>query len=158
MSNPKKYILHILFLIGIIIKCINGILELIGGFVLIFTKSNFIANIVQAIFQHELVQDPTDFIANYFIQASQHLSVSVLLFLAVYLIIHGIVKIGLFLGLWYEKLWAYPLAAVVLSLLIIYQSIRIFAYHSLVLLFLTLLDVVILVLLRFEYRRLKIKN
>lgn len=153
MLKIRKDTLHNLFLIGIIIKCIDGILELIGGFTLLVIKSDSIINIVQTLFQHELVQDPTDLIANYFIQVSHNISVSTLSFAVIYLIIHGSIKIGLFIGLWYKKLWAYPLAAIVLSLLVMYQAIRLFSIHSIILLFLTLVDILIIILLGFEYKR-----
>ena len=151
----KEKTLHDLFKIGIIIKGIDGLLELIGGFILISIKSDSITKIIQSIFQHEIAQDPTDLIANYFIQLSHNLSISTISFAAIYLIIHGSIKIGLFSGLWFKKLWAYPLAGILLSLFVIYQSIRFFNTYSVFLLFLTLVDILIIVLLRFEYKRLK---
>jgi len=151
----KEKALHDLFIIGIIIKGIDGILELIGGIILISIKSNSISKIIQTIFQHEIAQDPTDLIANYFIQLSQTLSISTISFAAIYLIIHGSIKLGLFSGLLYKKLWAYPLAGILLSLFVIYQLIRFSSTHSIFLLFLTLVDILIIVLLRFEYKRLK---
>jgi uncharacterized membrane protein len=151
---PKlKTTLHDLFLIGIIIKGVDGLLELIGGIILLFIKVDFLAKIIEKIFQHELAHDPTDFFANYFMHTSQSITTSMLLFAAIYLIVHGAIKISLFLALWYKKHWAYPVAAVVLSLMIIYQLIRINAHHSIILIFLTLIDMIILVLLRFEYHR-----
>lgn len=152
----KDKILHDLFIIGIIIKAIDGVLELIGGITLSLVKSDLISKIIQTLFQHEIAQDPSDFIANYFVQLSHSLSISIISFAAIYLIIHGSIKLGLFSGLWYKKLWAYPLAGVVLSLFVVYQFIRFFNTHSALLLFLTLIDILILVLLRFEYKRLKI--
>ena len=141
-------------MIGIIIKGIDGILELISGVILFLIKSDLITKIIQTLFQHELVQDPTDIIANYLIHTSQNLTISALSFATIYLIIHGSVKIGLVLGLWYKKLWAYPLVGVILSLFIIYQLIKFFSTHSIILLFLTSIDVLIIILLRFEYKRL----
>lgn len=78
MSSIKKYTFHKLFLIGIIFKGIDGLLELIGGFALVFIKSDFIVQGVNLLFQHEIAQDLTDFIANYFIQASQNISTNAL--------------------------------------------------------------------------------
>lgn len=158
MLKIRKEFLHDIFLIGIFIKGIDGILELIAGIILLITKSNFISNFVQRIFQHELFEDPKDLIANYFVQTSTNISVSLLLFVAIYLIIHGIIKIGIFLGLWYKQAWAYPIAAIVLSLFVIYQSIRLFSNHSIILLFLILVDISIIILLRFEYKRVKHSN
>lgn len=155
MSKIKKEtILHDIFLIGIIIKGIDGFLELIGGMALLFIKSDYIISIVQRIFQHELVQDSTDLIANYVVHTSHTISTDTILFIAMYLLIHGVIKLGLVIGLLSKKLWSYPLAGGVLSLFLIYQIIRIINNHSLILMLFTLIDIIILVLLRFEYKRL----
>ncbi|WP_292471184.1 DUF2127 domain-containing protein [Methanolobus sp.] len=155
LKNRKENIIHDIFIIGIIIKGIDGLLELIGGFILISSKSDTISKIIQTIFKHEIAQDPTDLLANYFIQLSNNLSISTISFAAIYLIIHGSIKIGLFSGLWYKKLWTYPLAGILLSFFVMYQLIRFFNTHSILLLFLTLVDILIIILLRFEYKRLK---
>ncbi len=155
LKNKKEKILHDVFVIGITIKGIDGLLELIGGVILVFIKSDSISKMIQTLFQHEIAQDPTDFIANYFIQSAQNLSLNTISFAAIYLIIHGSIKIGLFAGLWYKKLWAYPLAGIIMSLFVTYQLMRFFNTHSLFLLFLTIIDILVIVLLRFEYKRLK---
>ena len=155
MSDIKRgNILHDIFIIGVIVEGIDGILEFIGGIALIFVKSNFIINITRKIFQHEIVQDPTDLISNYLIRISQHISPDVLLFIAIYFIIHGIIKIGLVVGLWLKKLWAYPLAGIILTLFVIYQIVRLLNTHSPILIFSILIDILILILLKSEYKRL----
>ena len=60
---------------------------------------------------------------------------------------------GLVIALWMKKLWAYPLTGIVIVLFALYQVYLLVVTHSLFQLFLTILDVVILLLLRFEYRR-----
>ncbi|MFH0869882.1 MAG: DUF2127 domain-containing protein [archaeon] len=154
MSKIKEETLHNLFLIGLVIKGIDGILELIGGIALAFARTDAMASLVQRIFHHELLHDPTDIFANYFINASEHMSLSIMSFASIYLIAHGLIKLGLFSGLWYKKVWVYPLAGIVLSLLVAYQLIRFFGTHSVMLLSLTLVDIMIIILLRFEYKRL----
>lgn len=151
-----KNLLHKTFIVGIFIKGIDGVIELIVGIILFFVQTNFVVNIVQKIFRHELIQDPADFIANFSVQTIQNLSASTLSFIAVYFMIYGFVKISLFWGLWNKKLWVYPTAGIILFLSILYQFFRIFHTQSKVLIFLTLIDVLILILLRFEYKRLKI--
>ncbi len=155
VTMKKDKILHYLFITSIIFKIIDGILEFIGGVALLFIKSDQIVNLVRIIFQHELVQDPTDLLANFLILASRHLTSGSLSFASVYLIIHGIIKIALVTALLLKKSWAYPVAGIVLSIFVIYQFIRFFNTHSLVLLFLTMIDIVIIILLRSEYRRVK---
>lgn len=154
MILPKKdTILHDSFVVGITIRGIYGLLELIGGIILFFRGSEPVVRIVAALFRHELAHDPTDMIANYSVNASQHLSQSTIEFLAIYLLIQGIVKVGLVTALWLKKVWAYPLAGVVLTVLVVYQIIRLFKTHSKLLFFFTLLDIMILALLHSEYGR-----
>ncbi|MEJ2054540.1 MAG: DUF2127 domain-containing protein [Calditrichaceae bacterium] len=155
IKKNKAKILHNLFITGIIIKAIDGILELTGGIILISIKADTIVKIIHTIFKHEISEDPTDFMANYFIHLANNLSMNTIVFTAIYLILHGAVKIGLFLGLWYKKLWVYPLAGILLSIFIIYQLIRYFHTHSFILLLLIVVDIVIVILLRFEYNRIR---
>jgi uncharacterized membrane protein len=156
MPNAKKdKIWHNIFIIGIAIKGIDGVLELIGGILLLFVKSDLLANIVRELFRHELAQDPTDLIANYLIHESQYITPNFLSFASLYLIIHGFIKISIAAGLWAKKLWAYNLAGFALALFVLYQTARFINTLSVVLLFLTLIDAIILILLRLEYNRAK---
>jgi uncharacterized membrane protein len=150
----KGKILHDLFRVSIAIKGIDGILEFISGISLMFIKSDFLSNIVQLLFQHELVQDPTDLVANLLIKSTQHLSTGTISFAAFYLIIHGLIKIGIVTSLLFRKLWAYPLGGVVLFIFVVYQVLRVLKTHSLILIFLTAIDILIIALLRSEYKRL----
>ena len=155
MNPPNKKSLHEIFTLGIIIKGIDGIFQIIAGLTLLIAKSDSISKFIQTIFQHEITQDPTDFIANYFLHLSQNLSISTISFLAVYLIINGSIKLILSSSLWFKKLWAYPLAAILLSLFVIYQITKFIATNSAILLILILLDISIIILLRFEYNKTK---
>jgi len=155
MKDKKKEFMHRLFRVSIFIKGIDGILEFIGSLILFFVSSSLITNFVETIFQHELTQDPTDLIANYLINTSLNISLSTQLFAAIYLFIHGVTKIGIVLSLWYNKLRSYPLAGFILFLFVVYQIFRLIKTPSLILLFLTIIDIIILLLLGFEYKRLK---
>jgi len=152
--NVKK-IEHTIYRTVVAIKGIDGILELIGSFFVSVFSSRFIYRIVQIVFNHELATDPDDYIANYLLQASQSLSLGRKFFVAFYLFIHGVIKIGLVYALLSKNARLYIVAGGVLGLLVIYQIIRFSFTHSLVLLALTLLDIVILLLIHNEYRRVK---
>ncbi len=155
MLKRTGNILHDFFLIGIAIKGFDGLVELLSGIVLLFIKSDWISSFIQMLFRKELIQDPTDAIAIYFVHISHHIPTGTILFISLYLIIRGAIKIGLVLGLWYKKLWVYPVSAVVLLLLIFFQIVSFLNNHSVILAFLTVVDLVIIVLLKFEYRRIK---
>ncbi len=144
---------HELFRISIFLKGLDGLLELIGALVLIVVSSETISAIVNSLFREELLQDPGDFIANLLVNATQSLTLSTQHFIALYLFVHGIIKVGLVTALWKDKLWAFPIAGVVLFLMVLYQAFRLGYSFSWLLFFITLLDLIILVLLRSEYVR-----
>ena len=78
-----------------------------------------------------------------------------MLFGAVYLLIHGAVKVVLVVALLLNKLWAYPCLIVVLLVFICYQLYRIALNPTAGLVALTVFDSVIVALTWREYRRLR---
>jgi len=154
----NKNFLHRLFRISIFIKGLNSVLEIISGFLLFFVKPYPINNFFRFLFQHELIEDPNDFLGNFLINLFSNLSAETQLFGAIYLLSHGLIKAGLIIGLWKEKLWTYLLAEAVFVFLIIYQIYRFTYTHSVFLLALTLLDIIIVILTWIEYKKLKKLN
>jgi uncharacterized membrane protein len=154
-APPRTRILHRIFEIGIWIKGVDGVLEMIGGFLLLVVTNAAINRLVMALTQHELVEDPHDWIAAALRQAAAQLSSNTKLFGGVYLIAHGLAKLVLVAGLLRGKLWAYPAAIGFLCLFVAYQLYRISYRPSPALALLTLFDIVIVVLTWREYRLLK---
>lgn len=76
-------------------------------------------------------------------------------FAVVYLLAHGLIKLGLVWALAKKVIRAYPVAAVVLSAFVVYEIFRAIHTQSLALPFFAALDVVIVVLVLREYRQLK---
>ncbi len=146
---------HKVFWIGIALKTLNAVLEVAGGIVLLTLSRQSIVNSVYIVFRHELIQDPNDIPANFLLHEAENLSAGMKLFAIVYLLTHGLIKLGLIGAIWRSKLWAYPAAGAVFSLFVAYQMYR-FAYtHSIIMLLLTILDLIIIALLFPEYGRVK---
>ena len=141
------------FQIGIIAKGINGLAELVGGLLLLFATPGSIHHLAAALTQGELSEDPNDVIARYLLHTADGLTGSAVLFGAVYLLLHGAVKVGLVIALLLNKLWAYPCMITVLLIFIGYQLYRIVLQPSVGLVALTVFDAVIVVLTWREYRR-----
>ena len=78
---------------------------------------------------------------------------SAVLFGAIYLLVHGAVKVVLVIALLLNKLWAYPCLIVVLLIFIGYQLYRIALDPSPGLIALTIFDTLIVALTWREYRR-----
>jgi uncharacterized membrane protein len=153
MDKQRKAFFHTVFRISILLKGIGGLLELISGFLLFFSSLGSLSRAVINFFSRELIEDRTDIIANLLIGLVQNFSSDTKAFIALYLVIDGLINVGLVVALWRKKQWAYPAAMVALSLFIVYQVYKLFLSFSYYLLFLTLIDIIIILLLRFEYKR-----
>jgi uncharacterized membrane protein len=144
--------LHRVFNIGLILKGIIALLEILAGIVAYSITQQFLLNLVLAVFHEELIGDPHDFMANFLIQSVQKFSVSTQLFTSIYLLGHGIIKAILLAGLLRGKFGYYPAAIVVFVLFVVYQ-IYIYSFtHSIWLLLITLLDIAVIWLTWHEYR------
>jgi uncharacterized membrane protein len=141
------------FKIGLVLKGLDGILEIIGGILLLFLSPQAIEHIARTLTAHELSEDPHDLIARYILHTSSHLTTSTTLFGAVYLLSHGVAKVVLVVLVLREKLWAYPWLIALLLAFIVYQLYRITAVHfSVGLTLLTIFDAVLVWLTWREYQ------
>jgi uncharacterized membrane protein len=150
----KNRLWHLLFLVGIFFKGLDGTLEFFGGLVFLFLNKSTIAKYTHILLQGELSEDPNDIIANYLINLAAHTSRDTEFFAAIFLLVHGIIKILIVTGLYLRKLWIYPLAEFVLGLFVIYQLYRFSHTFSVLLIFLTIVDIFIIFLIYTEHKRL----
>jgi len=155
LSKNQWNIFHLSFEIALILKAINGVLEVIGGVLFLFLDPASLNRIVVILTQGELSEDPNDLIANTLLHMAQGFSISTQHFGVFYLISHGIIKLIIIMLLWKKKLWAYPLGVIVLVLFILYQLYRYFISPSFFLIFLTVLDLILIMLTIIEYKRQK---
>lgn len=154
MKSPKN-ILHLGFEIGLLIKGIDGILEVIGGFLFLIINPDRLNRIVAVLTQHDLSIDPHDIAAGYLIKWSSEYSASIQHFAFLYLEAHGIVKLVLILLLYRRSLWAYPLSILFLIVFTIYQMHRYAYTQSIWLIVLSLFDLVMVYLTWREYTTLR---
>jgi uncharacterized membrane protein len=75
---------------------------------------------------------------------------------SVFLIVHGVVKLGLVGGLATNKLWSYPAAIVVFTGFTIYQVYQLIHQNSLFLGIATVLDVTVVLLVIAEYQHVRL--
>lgn len=100
--------LGVAFRVSLFVKGADGVLELTGGILLLFLTPERLNAVVWFLTQHELGEDPNDPIANAIVHISHHVTGSATLFGAVYLLLHGLVKVVLVWAVLREQLWAYP--------------------------------------------------
>ncbi len=146
------------FRVSLILKGLDGVLELIGGILLLLVTPRQIGDLVRVLTQHELAQDPHDFLANSLVHLSSNLSGSATLFGAIYLLLHGLVKIVLVWAVLKDKLWAYPWMIAFLLVFILYQGYRIAVAFSWGLVLLTAFDIFIVWITGREYRIHRARN
>ena len=149
----SKDLLDRTFEVGIVLKGLDGLLELLGGALLLVVSPAAINQIVETLTQHELSEDPHDLIATHLLRVSHGLTGSAVLFGAAYLLLHGVVKVVLVLALLRNKLWAYPWMIAFLMAFIVYQLYRIALDVTVGLIGLTIFDAIIVGLTWREYRK-----
>jgi uncharacterized membrane protein len=76
-----------LFLVSFVLKGVNAILEILSSILLLFTGT--FSNLLAVLIKGELIEDPTDFVANHLAKMIPYLSVHTQLFAAFYLLSHG---------------------------------------------------------------------
>lgn len=140
------------FTVTLIIKGIDGILELIGGVLLLFVRPGTMIDWAHQLTQHELSEDPHDVIATTLLHWTHGVSTSGTIFGAVYLLLHGAIKVVLVWAVLKDQLWAYPWMIVFLLVFIVYQSYRMVVHFTWGMLLLTVFDILIVALTVHEYR------
>jgi uncharacterized membrane protein len=141
------------FEVGIILKGLDGVLEVLGGLLLLMVSPATIDRLVTSLTQHELSEDPNDLLANHLLKTAHGLTGAAVLFGAVYLLAHGLVKVILVAALLKNQLWAYPWTIAFLGVFIVYQLYRLSLKPSLGLTALTIFDSAIAWLTWREYRK-----
>lgn len=153
----KKNI-HISFHIGLVLKGLNDVGEILLGTLLLFVTPDKLSKFITLISANELSEDPNDFIMRHLISFSQTFSVDMQFTASLYLLSHGIAKLLIIYFLWKQKLWAYPLSCVLFTFFVIVQSVRFSQTHSIGLLFLTVIDLLMIFLTVLEYRNIKVMH
>ena len=150
-----RRILHRFFEIGILIKGVDGGLELIGGLLLVFLSPSAINRVLLFFVEGELKEDPNDFFANLLVHVTRS-AIDAKIPASIFLIVHGVVKLGLVGGLATHRLWSYPAAIIVFAGLTLFQLYQLGQQYSPFLGVVTVLDVIVIVLVILEYRYLRI--
>jgi uncharacterized membrane protein len=145
-----------IFEYGILIKGIDGLIELVTAIALIFLSPNRLQGLVVLATHRELAHDPNDFISNFLIHTSHQFTNSARLFFIIYLLVHAAIKLISVIGILRNKLWAYPFSLIALGALTLYQVYDIvFGSGSVFVIALTILDILILGLIWREYKKVK---
>ncbi len=156
MATPRaEKEIHQVFDATLILKGAHAAIEVIGGALFYIVSGESIVRLVDFLAHGELLEDPHDFVANYFLATAQHFGGTAQAFAAGYLLFHGIVNGAIVVGLWKEKRWMYPAAIAVLLAFIGYQLYLLAFHYSFWLTAFTAVDVAVIFLVWHEYGVLK---
>ncbi|GAA4190812.1 DUF2127 domain-containing protein [Gryllotalpicola kribbensis] len=153
VTPVRERLLDLVFLIGVVVKGIDGLFEFAAGAVLLFVTPGQILGATRALFAHELAQDPGDLIATSALHGAAQLDSAAAAFLAAYLLVHGAVKLAVVIALLLGSRRVYPWALLVLVLFLVFQVYELFTAPGAGVGILTALDAVIIWLTWREWRR-----
>lgn len=153
MHIPEKK-RSLLFLVLLVAKTIFATSQTVLGFLLLFPQKSTIISILGYYAKEEILEDPKDYIARKITEYAVHFLINTQLFIALYLITHGLIKLMLLYGVYKQKLFVYPLAGGVFLAFAIYQIYEYIRTLSLGYLFLVILDFVFIALMIYEYKTL----
>lgn len=148
--HPKTA-LDKVFEYGIILKGLDGLLELLAALFLLFIRPEQIQGFVAFVTHKEILEDPHDFLANFLIHSTSDIHAMTVTYAIIYLLIHATIKLVAVIGILRKQLWAYPFSLITLGGLVVYQVYSMIDSFSVGMLLLTIFDVVILWLIWREY-------
>jgi uncharacterized membrane protein len=140
------------FIVSVSLKGLDGVLELLGGVLLLFVTPAQIVDWVRVLTQHELAEDSHDLLANALVHAAGSLNTAAALFAAAYLLVHGVVKVVLVAAVLRNRVWAYPWMIAFLVLFVIYQIVEMVRRFTWGMFGLTVFDALVIALTVREYR------
>jgi len=143
------------FRFSLTVKGLHALLEMILGIAILEVTPQAMNRFALTLLNPELSEDPGDFVAAHLLRTLQQFAAGGKHFASLYLLSHGLVKIVLVVALFRNKLWAYPTMIATLSAFVFYQGYRFVLTHSLFMIFLTLFDLVVIVLTWLEYGKQK---
>ena len=146
---------HRLFLVAIVSKAFDGLLEFGAGVILLVLGTDYIKHVVWLWTSYRLFENPNSRVAHHVANAASSLTSNEKTFAGIYLILNGALKLGLVVGMIRRISWVYPVAAAIIVAFMGYQIYRITRHFSLGLVILTCFDGLIVLFIFMEYARLR---
>jgi uncharacterized membrane protein len=146
---------ELLFRIAMVVKGVDGALELMGGVLLLLVTQAQVQKLITAVVTHDLLGPPDGSLTRHFVSGTAEFASGNRAFAVLYLLLHGVIKLALVVALLRHWLPAYPVAVVVLGLFVVYEIYRATQTGSILLPLLALIDIVVIVLVIREYQALR---
>ncbi len=143
---------------SLVLKGVDGVLELIGGVLLLFVKPATIGTVIGFLTRQELAEDPKDVLAHLLLHVAHNLSVSSELIASVYLLAHGVLKVVLVVGLFKERRGFYLPALILLGLFVTIELVRLIESFSIGIFVLMLFDLFVISMVWLEFQNINRTN
>lgn len=147
-----------LFMVGMWWRIGYGVLRILFGLAILNVVGSTLLDVLTALMGHELTEDPQDVLYTFFSHILAGHTFYISYFLAFYFIFWGIVDVVLSYNLIKHRLWAFPASFVIMGTFVLYECVRFSFTHSLILLWVTFIDAVVVGLIWREYKKLKRKE
>lgn len=151
----RSHLLDLAFLLGLLLKGLDGAIELVGGAILLWLSPDRLVALTQQAVAGELSEDPQDLIANVLLHGVGHLDTASIGFIGAYLLVHGVVKLAIIFALLVGSLRVYPWAIAALVAFLAFQGYELVLHPSPGVALLVILDAVIVWLAWREWRQRK---
>ena len=151
----RQHNIHRLFEVGVTLKGLHALLELITGAAILALSPVAVSNFFLGLAQREQAQGAPGFVANALLRLARGVQHGGELFAGIYLLVVGLINTGLVIGLLTGALWSFPAALAALALLMAYQLYRYTHTHAFALILLALFDAIVWGLVWHEYRVLR---
>jgi uncharacterized membrane protein len=154
MHHVKKILEHKIVRLVIYFKGAIGVLQALAGVILLIIGPNRISAMVENSLEKE-VENPNAWIHSILLKLAETSSVNIHIFIALFMIVHGLVFISAVFALIHKRMWAFPTAGFLLLLFIIYEVYHLSRDFSFIMMILVFIDVMIVGLIALEYKRLR---
>jgi len=151
-ARAKMSAQHTLFDVVVVLKGLNGAIELVGGSALALIPTGAILSWVDYLTRTELSNDPGDVVANALAHWATNFGHGTQMFAAFYLLFHGVAKVTLASLLLMGRKIAYPIAIVFFALFVAYALHRLSLHWSWVLGAFTALDIFTIAVIAREWQ------
>src|SRR3954464_6275272 len=122
--------LHLAYLIAIAIKGIDGLIEFVAGVLIVSFGSHELYHFAVWATAPELARHPASHAVHAIRHGAYHFAHSSHKFAIIYLLAHGLLKIGLVINLFIEHMWIFPVSVVVLLGFVSFMGMRLAEHWS----------------------------
>jgi uncharacterized membrane protein len=150
--KQKPAYMHLAYLVAISIKGLDGLIETVAGLIVAFLNSREVYHFAVWATAPELAKHPGSHAVHAIRHGAYNFAYSSHKFAIIYLLAHGLLKVGLVVNLFIEHMWIFPVSAVVLLGFIGFMGLKLTMHWSPWLFAFAVFDTVTLALVLNEWR------